>query len=120
MYAYVRSKQNVRETFAPPEDSAGNIISQRCFNGGRPKRVLQFSDDISSLPFPDASFQEIKSDHLGQVFVNQEIVAKTIKAMNDNKSPGVDRIQPKLPMETLEQIPLARVFNLSLRGSGSF
>ena len=37
--------------------------------------------------------------------------------MQDNKSPGVDGIPPKLLMETLQQIskPLARVFNLSLK-----
>ena len=37
--------------------------------------------------------------------------------MKDNKSPGVDGIPPKLLIETVEQIsiPLARVFNLSLK-----
>ena len=37
--------------------------------------------------------------------------------MKDNKSPGVDGILQKLLMETVEQIsiPLARVFNLSLK-----
>ena len=45
------------------------------------------------------------------------MVAKKIKALKDNKSPGVDGIPPKLLMETVEQIsiPLARVFNLSLK-----
>ena len=42
-----------------------------------------------------------------------------IKSMKDNTSPGVDGIPPKLlqVMETVEQIslPLARVFNLSLK-----
>ena len=43
------------------------------------------------------------------------MVAMKIKAMKDNKSPGVDGILPKLLMEIVEQIsvPLARVFNLS-------
>ena len=47
----------------------------------------------------------------------QQTTAKKIKAMKDNKSPGVDGIPPKLLMETVEQIsiPLARVFNLSLK-----
>ena len=46
-----------------------------------------------------------------------EMVAKKIKAMKDNKSPGVDGIPPKLLMKTVEQIsiPLARTFNLSLK-----
>ena len=37
--------------------------------------------------------------------------------MKDNKSPGVAGIPPKLLVETVEQIsiPLARVFNLSLK-----
>ena len=61
--------------------------------------------------------QEAKSDYLGQLIVTPEMVAKKIKAMKDNKSPGVDGIPPKLILETVEQIsiPLARVFNLSLK-----
>ena len=64
-------------------------------------------ENSSSLPVPDATFL----DYLGQLIVTPEIVAKKIKAMNDNKSPGVDGIPPKLLMETVEQIK---------RGSGSF
>ena len=64
-----------------------------------------------------ANFQEAKSDYLGQLIVTSEMVAKKIKAMKDNKSPGVDGIPPKLLMETVEQIsiPLARAFTLSLK-----
>ena len=69
-------------------------------------------EDISSLPVPDAKFQEAKSDYLSQLFVTPEMVAKKIKAMKDNKSPGVDGIPPKL---FLINIPPARVFNLSLK-----
>ena len=45
------------------------------------------------------------------------MVAKKIKTVKDNKSPGVDGIPPKLLTETVEQIsiPLERVFNLSLK-----
>ena len=44
------------------------------------------------------------------------MVAKKIKKMKDNKSPGVEGIPQKLLIETIEQtsIPLARMFNLSL------
>ena len=43
------------------------------------------------------------------------MIGKKIKAVKDNKSPGLNGIPPKLLMETVEQIsiPLARVFNLS-------
>ena len=74
-------------------------------------------EHVSSLPVPDATFQEAKSDYLGRLIVTPEIVAKKIKATKNNKSPGVDGIPPKLLMEPVEQmnIPLARVFNLSLQ-----
>ena len=51
-----------------------------------------------------------------QLFVTPEIIAKKIKKMKDNKSPGVDGIPPKLLKEIVEQIstPLAKLFNLSL------
>ena len=44
------------------------------------------------------------------------MIAKKIKKMKDNKSPGMNGIQPKLRKEIVEQIstPLAKLFNLSL------
>ena len=44
------------------------------------------------------------------------MIAKKIKKMEDNKSPGVDGIPPKLVKGIVEQIskPLAKLFNLSL------
>ena len=119
-YAYVRSKQNVQDKVGPLEDSAGNIISQgflmaEDLNGYFSSVFTK--EDINSLPVADAKFQGAKSDYLGPLVVTPELVAKKIKAMKDNKSPGVDGIPPKLLMETVEQIsiPLARVFNLSLK-----
>ena len=60
-------------------------------------------EDISSLPVPDDKFQEAKSDCLGQLIVTPEMVAKKIKAMKENKSPGMDGIPPRLLVETVEQ-----------------
>ena len=115
-YAYVRSKQNVKDKVGHLEDSAGNIISQgflmvEDLNGYFSS--VSTREDISSLPVPDAKFQEAKFDYFGPLIVTPEMVAKKIKAMNDNKSPGVEGIPPKLLMEKVEQIsiPIARVFN---------
>ena len=57
-----------------------------------------------------------ESEHLGQLLLTPEMIAKKIKKMKDNKSPGADGIPPKLLNEIVEQIstPLAKVFNLSL------
>ena len=75
------------------------------------------TQDVSSLTVPNAIFQKAKSDYLGQLIESPEMVAKKIKAMMDNKSLRVDEIPPRLLMEIVEQvsIPLARVFNLSLK-----
>ena len=61
-------------------------------------------EDISSLPVPDAKFQEAKLDYLGQLIVTLEMAAEEIKASKDSKSPGVDGIPPKLLMEKLNQL----------------
>ena len=119
-YAYVRSKQNVQDKVGSLEDIAGNIISQgflmaEDLNGYFSSVFTE--EDISSLPVVDAKFLEAKSEYLGQLVVTPKMVAEKIKAMKDNKSTEVDGIPPKLLMETVEQIsiPLARVFNLSLK-----
>ena len=107
-YAYVRSKQKVRDKVGSLENNSGNIIS----DGFQMAEVLDeyFSsvfatEDISSLPVPFSKFEACKSEHLRQ-----------FKKMKDNKSPEVDGIPPKLLKEIVEQIstPLAKLFNLSL------
>ena len=77
-------------------------------------------EDISSLPVPFTKFEGSKSEHLGQSFVTPEMIAKKIKKMEDNKSPGVDGITRKLFKEIVEQIstPLTKLFNLSLEWNG--
>ena len=94
LYAYVRSKQTVQDKVGPLEDSAGNIISQGFLMAedlnGYFSSVFTKKEDISSLLVADAKFQEAKSDYLGPLVATPEMVAKKIKAMKDNKSPGVD------------------------------
>ena len=77
-YAYVRSKQIVRDKVGPLENNRGNIISDRF----QMAEVLNeyFSsvfttEDINSLPVPLTKFEGNKSEHLGQLFVTPEIIA---------------------------------------------
>ena len=78
-YAYVRSKQKVRYKVGPLENNSGNIIS----DGFQTAEVLNeyFSsvfttEDISSLPVPFTIFEGKKSEHLMQLFVTAEMIAK--------------------------------------------
>ena len=119
-YAYVRSKQNVRDKVGPLEDNAGDIIT-----GGflmAEELNMHFSsvftrEDTSSLPVPETKFNGSEGERLGQLSVAPEVVASQINNMKENKSPGVDGISHKLLKEIVEQCstPLAHVFNMSLR-----
>ena len=118
-YAYVRSKQKVRDKVGPLENNSGNIILE----GFQRVEVLNeyFSsvfttENITSLSVPFTKFYGNKSEHLGQLFVTPEMIAKKIKNMKDNKSTGVDGIPPKLLKKIIQHISttLAKVFNLSL------
>ena len=73
-------------------------------------------EDISILPVLETKFEGRQSDHLGQLIVTPTMVNMKIRAMKDNKSPGVDGIPTKLLLEIVQQIsiPLATVLSLSL------
>ena len=119
-YAYVRSKQNVRDKVGPLEDNAGNIITEGCLMAE--ELNVHFSsvftrEDTSSLPVPETKFNGSEEEKLGQLVVTPEVVASKINNMKENKSPGVDGLSPKILKETVEQIskPLAHMFNMSLQ-----
>ena len=119
-YAYVRSKQNVRDKVGPLVDNAGNIITQGFLMAE--ELNMHFSsvftrEDTSSIPVPETKFKGSEGEMLGQLVVTPEVVVSKINNMKENKSPGVDGISPKILKETVEQIstPLAHVFNMSLK-----
>ena len=119
-YAYVRSKQNVRDKVGPLEDNAGDIITEGILMAE--ELNMHFSsvftrEDTSSLPVPETKFNGSEGESLGPLVVTPEVVASKINNMKENKSPGVDGISPKILKETVEQIstPLAHVFNMSLQ-----
>ena len=119
-YAYVRSKQNVRDKVGPLKDNAGNIITQGFLMAE--ELNMHFSSvftrqNTSSLPVPETKFNGSEGERLGQLVVTPEVVASKINNMKENKSPGVDGISPKILKEIVEQIsmPLAHVFNMSLQ-----
>ena len=118
-YAYVRSKQKVQDKVGPLEGSDGNIITEGFLMAENLNEYFSLvftREDSSALPVPETKFEGRESDYLGQLIVTPKMVAKKIRDMKENKSPGVDGIPPKLLLEIVEQIsiPLATVFNLSI------
>ena len=113
-YAYVRSKQNVRDRVGPLEDNAGNIITQGVLMAE--ELNMHFSsvftrEDTSSVPVPETQFEGSEGERLWQLVVTPEVVANKSNNMKENKSPGIYGIAPKILKEIVEQIctPLARV-----------
>ena len=68
-------------------------------------------EDTSSLPVTETKINGSEGERLGQLVGTPEVVASKINNMKKNKSPGVDRISPKILKGTVEQIstPLAHV-----------
>ena len=98
-YAYVRSKQNVRDEVGPLEDNAGDIITEGVLMAE--ELNMHFSsvftrENTSSLPVPETKFNGSEGERLGQLVVTPDVVASKINSMKENKSPGVDGISPKI------------------------
>ena len=120
-YAYIRSKQNVRDKVGPLEDNAGNIITEGCLMAE--ELNVHFSsvftrEDTSSLPVPETKFNGSEEETLGQLVVTPEVVASKINNMKENKSPGVDGLSPKILKETVKQISKP-ILKLNSHGMGN-
>ena len=103
-YAYVRSKQNVRDKVGPLEDNAGDKITEGILMAE--ELNMHFSsvftrEDTTSLPVPETKFNGSEEERLGQLIVTPEVVASKINNMKENKSPGVDGLSPKLLKDKL-------------------
>ena len=98
-YAYVRSKQNVRDKVGPLEDNAGDIITEGILMAEELNMhfssVFTREDTISYLYQRQSSLDQ-RGGRLGQLVVTPEVVASKINNMKENKSPGVDGISPKI------------------------
>ena len=70
-------------------------------------------EDICALPVQEIKFEGREADYLGQLIVTPKMVAKKVRDIKGNKSPGLDGTPLKLLLEIVEQIsiPLATVFN---------
>ena len=87
-YAYVRSKQNVRDKVGPLEDNHGNIITQGFLMAD--ELNMHFSsvftrEDTSSLPVPETKFKGSEGEMLGQLVVTTAVVVSKIYNMKENK-----------------------------------
>ena len=79
IYAYIRSKQKVRDKVGPLKNSAGNVISdgfQMAEDLNEYFSSVFTKEDIRSLPLPARNFEGDESHNLGQLFVTLEMISK--------------------------------------------
>ena len=72
-YAYVRSKQNVRDKVGPLEDNAGDIITGGFLMAEELNMhfISVFTrEDTSSLPVPETKFNGSEGERFGAVSCN--------------------------------------------------
>ena len=115
-YAYVRSKQKVQDKIGPLEGSDGNTITEGFLMAENLKEYhssVFTMEYINALPVAEITFEGGESDYLGQLIVTPKMVAKKIRNMKDDESPGVDGNSPKLLLEIVEEISilLTTLFN---------
>ena len=87
-YAYVKSKQKVRDKVGPQENNRGNIISEAFQMAEVLNEYFSLvftTEDISSLPVPFTKFEGNKSEHLGQLSVTPVMIANKIMKTKDKK-----------------------------------
>ena len=82
-YAYVSSKQNVRDKVGPLEDNAGDIITEGFLMAE--ELNMHFNsvftrEDTSSLPVPETKFNGSEGEMLGQLVVTPAVVASKINS----------------------------------------
>ena len=118
-FAYIRSKQRVKDSIGPLKGNNGAVISN---NKEMAESLKQYFstvftlEDINALPATEQLLEEGKTC-LEQLVVTPGMIEAKIKRLKDNKSPGADGISPRLLKEIVDDIsvPLAIAFNLSIQ-----
>ena len=118
-FAYIRSKQRVKDSIGPLKGNNGAVISN---NKEMAESLNEYFstvftlEDINALPATEQLLEEGKTC-LEQLVVTPGMIEAKIKGLKDNKSPGADGISPRLLKEIVDDIsvPLAIAFNLSIQ-----
>ena len=125
-YAYVRSKQNVRDKVGPLVDNAGNIITQGFLMAE--ELNMHFSsvftrEDTSSIPVPETKFKGSEGERLGHltpVSRNHQGRRGTTADIGDNLLPSLTVLGCSLTVVEVQTGPLFDVIFPSFLLSSPF
>ena len=118
-FSYIRSKKVSTSTIGPLITESGEHTDSetemaRLLNSFFAS-VFTIEDTDMIPTLPSVTFDENLTIH--NLTVNEQDVRLAINKLKSNKTPGPDKISPRILKETLNEIskPLSELFNLSLR-----
>ena len=117
-YSYVRNKKMLGSTIGPLATTDGNIVNEDT-------EMANILNDFFASVFTDEDPGDIKpfparhndDTYLNNIHITERDILQTVTKMNVNKTPGPDKISPRILKEVKEEIshPLFILFSESLR-----
>ncbi|XP_041483858.1 uncharacterized protein LOC121430607 [Lytechinus variegatus] len=117
-YAYVRTKQKVKDSVGPLKNEAGETINPGVDTANALNNyfITVFADEKEEAPIPETIFQGPSDMFLKDFLISDECVRKKLEALDPTKAAGPDEIPPVILTTLANQlcVPLAYIFNKSL------
>ena len=117
-YAYVRSKQKIKEAVGPLKTDSGEMIPP-----GQPTAdalnnffASVFTEEKEDLPIPDNIYKGPDDEKLTDIEITDDCVKKVLKGLDPTKAAGPDEIPPSMLKALAEELcqPLSIIYNKSL------
>ena len=118
-YAYVRSKQKVKDTVGPLKQETGETIP----SGQQTADVLNeyfasvYTDEDQNVPNPKNFFEGPEKELLVDIDITEECVKRKLEDLDPSKAAGPDGIPPAFlkPLAEELSVPYTCIFNKSVK-----
>ena len=117
-YAYVRSKQKIKEAVGPLKRDNGETIppGQQTADALNGFFASVFTEEKDEVPEPGLIFKGSEDEKLKEFEVTEDCVRDELLKLDSSKAAGPDGIPPSMLQALAEELslPLAMIFNKSL------
>ena len=117
-YAYVRSKQKIRDTVGPLRDENGKEIKEvkEMVEMLNQEFVKVFTEEDEILPIIEQEHKLTEEEKLVDIKITEEMTLKKLKELDKSKAQGPDKIHPRVLVELAEALanPLTLIYQKSI------
>ena len=117
-YAYVRSKQKVKDAIGPLKTDIGELIppGQKTADTLNDFFASVFTEENQETPTPESIYKGPTSEKLCNINITEERVKEKLLKLDASKAAGPDDIPPSVLKHLADELctPLAHIFQLSL------